>query len=99
VVLALSHLHAHGIIYRDLKPENLLLDATSYVKLIDFGFAKRLAPAERAFTFCGTPYYLAPEMILHEGHGAALDWWTVWAVDRCTCYCTNVACRQGSTCT
>ena len=46
-----------------------------YLKLIDMGFAKRLAKGEKTYTLCGTPYYLAPEMILHRGHGFALDWW------------------------
>ena len=77
VVLAIGHLHKHGIIFRDLKPENLLLDGRGYLKLIDMGFAKRLAKGEKTYTLCGTPYYLAPEMILHRGHDLALDWWTV----------------------
>jgi len=77
VTLAIGHLHKHGIIFRDLKPENLLLTETGYLKLIDMGFAKRLGRGEKTYTLCGTPYYLAPEMILHRGHGFALDWWTV----------------------
>ena len=77
VVLAIGHLHKHGIVFRDLKPENLLLSSTGYLKLIDMGFAKRLGRGEKTYTLCGTPYYLAPEMILHRGHGPALDWWTV----------------------
>ncbi len=77
VVLAIGHLHRHNIIFRDLKPENLLLSDTGYLKLIDMGFAKRLGKGEKTYTLCGTPYYLAPEMILHRGHGFALDWWTV----------------------
>ena len=77
VVLAIGHLHRHNIVFRDLKAENLLISGTGYLKLIDMGFAKRLAKGEKAYTLCGTPYYLAPEMILHQGHGFALDWWTV----------------------
>jgi CRP-like cAMP-binding protein/tRNA A-37 threonylcarbamoyl transferase component Bud32 len=77
VVLAIGHLHKHGVIFRDLKPENLLLAENGYLKLIDMGFAKRLGRGEKTYTLCGTPYYLAPEMILHRGHGFALDWWTV----------------------
>jgi len=77
VVLAIGHLHKHGIVFRDLKPENLLLMDTGYLKLIDMGFAKRIGRGEKTYTLCGTPYYLAPEMILHRGHGLALDWWTV----------------------
>ena len=77
VILAIGHLHKHGVIFRDLKPENLLLAGNGYLKLIDMGFAKRIGRGEKTYTLCGTPYYLAPEMILHRGHGFALDWWTV----------------------
>ena len=76
IVLALEYLHADGIAYRDLKPENLLLDAEGHVKITDFGFAKRVDGA-RTYTLCGTPDYLAPEMIKNEGHGVAVDWWAL----------------------
>jgi len=75
VALVLEHLHARQFVYRDIKPENLMLDARGYVKLIDFGFCKRLRPAERTFTPCGTPAYMAPEIFALEGHGFEVDWW------------------------
>ena len=75
VTSIISYLHTLDIVYRDLKPENLLLDADGYLKLVDFGFAKVLT--DRTWTLCGTPEYLAPEVILVKGHGFGVDWWTV----------------------
>lgn len=75
VVEGLEYLHGRGIVYRDLKPENLMLDHRGYVKLVDFGFAKELQRGEKSFSFCGTPEYLAPEMLRQEGHDFAVDFW------------------------
>ncbi len=68
-----AYLHESKIAYRDLKPENLVLAANGYAKLIDFGFAKRVE--WKTFTLCGTPDYLAPEMLSSKGHNQAVDWW------------------------
>ncbi|CAI4210797.1 unnamed protein product [Parascedosporium putredinis] len=83
LVLVLEYLHEtqDGIAYRDLKPENLLLDKDGHIKLVDFGFAKRLGrdgdkPGE-TYTLCGTPEYLAPEVIQNKGHTTAVDWWAL----------------------
>jgi len=75
VVEAFHCMHSHNIIYRDLKPENLVLDARGYVKVTDFGFAKVVV--DRTFTMCGTLDYLAPEIVSGQGHGRAVDWWTL----------------------
>ena len=58
----------------DLKPENLLLSTDGYLKLADFGFAKKLAANQKTYTLCGTPEYLAPELVTQSGHTAAVDW-------------------------
>ncbi|VDP88620.1 unnamed protein product [Echinostoma caproni] len=77
VLEAFTYLHTQGIIYRDLKPENLLLDEKGYVKLCDFGFAKRIGLNKKTWTFCGTPEYVAPEIILNKGHDHSADYWSL----------------------
>ena len=76
IALALEYLHSKGIVYRDLKPENILMDEDGYLKLADFGMAKKLKDDEKAMSFCGTPEYLAPEIITMEGHDKNADWWS-----------------------
>uniref|UniRef100_A0A8C9SVW3 cGMP-dependent protein kinase n=1 Tax=Scleropages formosus TaxID=113540 RepID=A0A8C9SVW3_SCLFO len=77
VTEAFDYLHRNGVIYRDLKPENLLLDTEGYIKLVDFGFAKKIGLGQKTWTFCGTPEYVAPEIILNKGHDFSVDFWSL----------------------
>jgi serine/threonine protein kinase len=76
VLLALEYLHNKGLIYRDLKPENILIDDKGHLKLADFGFCKPLEKGERTYTTCGTADYMAPEVMLCQGHDKAADFWS-----------------------
>lgn len=77
LIVALEHIHKHGIVYRDIKLENILIDAEGHVKLVDFGLCKKLGPRARAKSFCGTVEYMPPEVIACTGHDLAADWWAI----------------------
>ncbi|XP_016297587.1 ribosomal protein S6 kinase 2 alpha isoform X5 [Sinocyclocheilus anshuiensis] len=77
LALGLDHLHSLGIIYRDLKPENILLDEEGHIKLTDFGLCKEAIDYEKkAYSFCGTVEYMAPEVVNRQGHTHSADWWS-----------------------
>jgi len=77
LALALDHLHSLGIIYRDLKPENILLDIDGHIALTDFGLSKETPEgSEKAYSFCGTVEYMAPEVVNRRGHDYSADWWS-----------------------
>ena len=77
IALAIGELHSKGIAHRDLKLENILVDERGFLKVIDYGLAKNLAEGETTTSFCGTPEYLAPEMVTHAGHDFSVDWWAL----------------------
>ena len=73
--LGLSAMHSKGYVYRDIKPENTLIDSDGFIRIVDYGFCKKLAPGETTSTMCGTPDYLAPEILRNTGHNFTADWW------------------------
>ncbi|EGR30379.1 protein kinase domain protein [Ichthyophthirius multifiliis] len=78
IVLALEFIHKNNVMYRDLKPENVLIDKQGYIRITDFGLSRdNIKGYNDAKTVCGTPEYLAPEIILKQGYGKAVDWWTL----------------------
>ena len=91
ITQALIHCHKQGLIHRDIKPENCLIDADGYVKLCDFGMAKRMPNTvvlpsggtevvRLAFTMCGTPEFMAPEFVLSTGYDKGVDWWALGCI-------------------
>jgi len=81
LILALEFLHKNNMVYRDLKPENILLDAKGHIKLTDFGLSKILEEEDdKAYTICGTPQYLAPEILLRQGYDKMIDWWSLGCI-------------------
>ena len=89
ILYGLLHIHEKGVVFRDLKPENVITDASGYTRIIDFGFANRVPYMQKdpktgeeklqskLYTLCGTPEYLAPEIIQSKGHGKGVDWWAL----------------------
>lgn len=77
VLVALKFLHDRHIIYRDLKPENIVLDALGHIRLVDFGFARQLDVLGRCGSFCGSPFYIAPEMLASSQYGISADIWAI----------------------
>ena len=81
IILAIEFLHKNKMLYRDLKPENFMVDSNGHIKLTDFGLSKMVKKTkEKAFTICGTPQYLAPEILSDEGYDNSVDWWSLGCV-------------------
>lgn len=80
ILLAIEFLHKKDIVYRDLKPENVLIDSDGYIKISDFGLSRLNIKGNEAKSICGTPEYLAPEIIMKIGYGKPVDWWTFGSI-------------------
>jgi serine/threonine protein kinase len=81
ILLGLEYIHKQGVVYRDLKPENVLLDIDGHIKLADFGLSKNLTPEESLTnSFCGSPEYMSPEMLMGYGHGITVDYYSLGAI-------------------
>lgn len=81
IVLALEHLHSKNMVYRDLKPENVLIDEKGYIRITDFGLSRtNVTEGNGAKSICGTPEYLAPEIVMRMEYGQAVDWWTLGSI-------------------
>lgn len=80
ILLGIEYLHSKNIVYRDLKPENVLIDVDGHVKLADFGLSKIFKPQERSFSYCGSPEYMCPEILKREGHNHMVDYYTLGAL-------------------
>jgi serum/glucocorticoid-regulated kinase 2 len=77
IACALDYLHKRGIVYRDLKPENLILDSNGHIRITDFGLSKEGVEGDTITSICGTPEYLAPEILRKKPYGVAVDWWSL----------------------
>lgn len=77
IVVCFEYLHEKDLLFRDLKPENVLVAPDGYIKLADFGFVRTLKSNERTYTFCGTPEYIAPEIITNQGYSHPVDWYAL----------------------
>jgi len=76
ILMAIKHLHGYNIIYRDLKPENVIIDKQGHAKLTDFGLSKEgIIDNYATKTFCGSLMYLPPELFTDSGYGKAVDWY------------------------
>lgn len=79
ILLGMQYIHSKNIIYRDLKPQNILIDADGNCKLVDFGLSKRIDSRSKTFSYCGSAQYMAPEMILRTGHSFGVDHYSLGA--------------------
>jgi len=80
ILLVIEYLHSRNIVYRDLKPENILLENNGHIKLIDFGFARKVPERGKTFSMCGSPHFIAPEVISGYGYDKKVDWWSYGVV-------------------